>query len=159
MIQRIQSLYLLLTAVFMGLMLILPLAAFYVDHLGNGHELVLRAFSFDDATNPDAPVQVIDTVYLGVPLLLAALFPLVGIFMFRNRRFQLRLCFAEWVLLLGSAGFLAYYVYTLKGGFDVVTWKLGYACFFIIAAALFNGLAQRAIAKDIKLLRSIDRIR
>lgn len=143
----------------MGLMLVLPLATFYAEHLGVGHELVLTAFSFDDVTNPAAPVQVTDTIYLGVILTLAALLPLAGIFMFKNRRFQLRLCLAEWILLVGSAGFLAYYIYILKGSFDVVTWKLGYASFFVIMAAIFNGLAQRGIMKDIKLLRSIDRIR
>lgn len=158
MIQRIQSVYLLLMAALIGMMLILPLATFYVEHLGAGYELRLAAFSLDNVSTP-TPIQVADTSYLGIILFLAALFPLVNIFMFKNRSFQLKLCFAQWILLLGSAGFLAYYIYTFNVNFDVVTWKLGFASFFIIVAAIFNGLTQRAIMKDIKLLRSTERIR
>lgn len=159
MIQRIQSVYLLIAATFIGMMLILPLATYYIDHLGAGHELRLTAFSLENITNPETPIRVAYTVYLGMLLILAAVFPIVNILMFKKRSLQLRLCITEWVLLLGSAGFMVYYIYIYKVSFDVVTWKLGYASFFIIVAAIFNGLAQRAIMKDIKLLRSTDRIR
>lgn len=47
MIQRIQSLYLLLVAVLTGLMLLMPLGTF----LGGTEEMYLTAFGFSDAAD------------------------------------------------------------------------------------------------------------
>lgn len=71
MIQRIQTLYLLLVVVLTGLALWLPL----VDFTVGADTCTLTAFGLKDA----AGITLLPTVYLGVVLVAACLVPLVTI--------------------------------------------------------------------------------
>ena len=84
MIQRIQTLYLLLVVVLTGLALWLPL----VDFTVGADTCTLTAFGLKDA----AGITLLPTVYLGVVLVAACLVPLVTIFLFKRRLVQIRLC-------------------------------------------------------------------
>ena len=95
MIQRIQTLYLLVISALMAVTLFAGLAWF----AGDAGEFGLYAFGLK--TTDGAVVQ--STLYMGVLLALACALPLVTIFLFRRRLLQLRLCVVEMVLLLGSA--------------------------------------------------------
>ena len=91
MIQRIQTLYLLLVVVLTGLALWLPL----VDFTVGADTCTLTAFGLKDA----AGITLLPTVYLGVVLAAACLVPLVTIFLFKRRLVQIRLCvFAHEIL-------------------------------------------------------------
>lgn len=87
MIQRIQTLYLLIVAILMALTLFLPLAWFASD----AGEFTLRAFGLETAAGEVAQ----PTSYLGILLVLACLLPLVVIFLYKRRLLQIRLCVAE----------------------------------------------------------------
>ena len=94
MIQRIQTLYLLVVALLTGATLLLPLA-----WLGSGAEtFTLHAFALKDG----AGEAVHSTPYMGALLAAATLLPLATIFLFKRRMLQLRLCAVELVLLLGA---------------------------------------------------------
>lgn len=84
MIQRIQTLYLLLVVVLTGLALWLPL----VDFTVGADTCTLTAFGLKDA----AGITLLPTVYLGVVLVAACLVPLVTIFLFKRRLVQIRIC-------------------------------------------------------------------
>lgn len=155
MIQRIQTLYLLLAAVLMGLTIFLPLATFY----GEGHEFVLTGLSVTDLTDPAAPEVMTTNVYLMVLIGLATLLPLVVIFLYKKQFLQVRLCFTETVLLLGTQGFVAYYIMHYLKVIDVVSWKFGIPSVFPIVALVFVVLAIRGIVRDQNLIKSLDRIR
>ena len=135
MIQRIQSLYLLLVAVLTGLMLLMPLGTF----LGGTEEM-----------------------YLTATVIAAALLPFVTIFLYKKRLLQFRLCVVETVLLAGVMLFEIYYIW---GGarslstLAVSAWKLSAAAFFPPVSLIFTYLALRGIRKDILLVKSLDRIR
>ena len=103
MIQRIQTLYLLVVAALMAVTLFVPLAWFAAD----GAEYRLYAFSLQ--TLEGGAVQ--GTVYMGLLLLASCLLPLVTIFLFRRRMLQIRLCVVEMVLLLGATAMEAIYYY------------------------------------------------
>lgn len=75
MIQRIQTLYLLLVVVLTGLALWLPL----VDFTVGADTCTLTAFGLKDA----AGITLLPTVYLGVVLAATCLLPLVTIFLFK----------------------------------------------------------------------------
>ena len=94
MIQRIQTLYLLIIAALMAVTLFSGLAWF----AGDAGEFGLYAFGLKTAEGE----LVQSTVYMGVLLALACALPLVTIFLFRRRLLQIRLCVVEMVLLLGS---------------------------------------------------------
>lgn len=96
MIQRIQTLYLLLVVVLTGLALWLPL----VDFTVGADTCTLTAFGLKDV----AGITLLPTVYLGVVLVAACLVPLVTIFLFKRRLVQIRLCAVELVLLIGAGG-------------------------------------------------------
>lgn len=155
MIQRIQTIYLLLATVAMSLTLFLPLATIWQG----GNELVVKAFFLDGEIGFKAPLPI----YMGIVLAVATLLPLVTIFLFNNRLTQIRLCVSEIVLLLGSATFIALYCYRLCDLLSEViadiNFTLGIASLMPVVAIILVSLAIRGIAKDEALVRSLDRIR
>ena len=154
MIQRIQSLYLLIITVLMSVTLFARLAWFG----GDGGEFGLYAFALKDAGG-----EVLQpAVYLGILLSAAALLPLVTVFLYRRRLVQIRLCVAEMVLLVGSAVMEGIYYYLgcrVVSELPISTHGVGISIVLPVVSLLFAWLASRAIFRDEVLVRSADRIR
>lgn len=154
MIQRIQSLYLLLITALMAVTLFAPLAWF----TGDAGELRLYAFSLRNAEGE--VVQA--TAYLGVVLALAAIVPFVTIFQFKRRLFQIRLCAVEMVLLLGSGVMEGVYYFLSRRVFADQTFHMqGFkpSIALPLVCLLFAYLAARAIFRDELMVRASNRIR
>lgn len=154
MIQRIQSLYLLIAAALMAVMLFVPLAVFYAGQ----EQIVLGAFALRDGEG----AVVLSAVYLGVLLAAVALLPLVTILLFRRRMMQIRLCIVEIVLLVGSLVMMGVYGYLAMQTVESLTLAASnfrFVVVFPLVAIIFVVLAARAIFKDELLVRSLDRIR
>lgn len=154
MIQRIQTLYLLLVVVLTGLALWLPL----VDFTVGVDTCTLTAFGLKDA----AGITLLPTVYLGVVLVAACLVPLVTIFLFKRRLVQIRLCAVELVLLIGAGAMTGIYFYLCNRYFadsEFYSHTLKISLVFPLVCLVFDLLALRAIFRDEKLVRSLDRIR
>ena len=151
MIQRIQTLYLLVVAALMAVTLFVPLAWFAAD----GAEYRLYAFSLQ--TLEGGAVQ--GTVYMGLLLLASCLLPLVTIFLFRRRMLQIRLCVVEMVLLLGAVAMEAIYYYLSARAFsDAAMYARGFIALPLVGL-FFAYLAVRAIFRDELMVRAADRIR
>jgi hypothetical protein len=92
---------------------------------------------------------------------LAALVPLVAMFFYRRRLIQTRLLGAEFVLLLGGAGFMGYYVWTFYGIVAGVSenYFLSFFPLVLVAAMVVNYLAIRGVLRDEMMVRAADRIR
>ncbi len=154
MIQRIQTVYLLLVAVLTLLPVFLPVAWF-----GSAEgQFSLYAFSLQDA----AGAGVHSTIYMGIVFVAALVLPLGNIFLFRRRLLQIRLCVVEMVLLLGCVAMeLAYYFLAHKA-FPVEELQssgMNALLFLPLVSMLLCFLAARAIFRDEMLVRSTDRIR
>ena len=152
MIQRIQSLYLLVAAALMSLTLFMPIATFVVD--GNTYELSAFALSCGDMSE--------STLWMGVMLVMATLLPLVVIFLFKRRTLQVRLCAVEIVLLLGSLVVIGLYYWLTSRLFEnlvVEHRQFGWGAPMPLVSLVLTALASRAIFKDEVLVRSLDRIR
>ena len=155
MIQRIQTIYLLLATILMSLALCLPLATVWQG----GNELVVKAFFLDGEMGFKAPLPI----YMGIVLAVATVLPFITIFIYKKRLAQIRLCVSELVLLVGSIAFIALYCYRLCDllasleGNKVFT--LGFASLMPVVAIIPVVLAIRGIARDEALVRSLDRIR
>ena len=154
MIQRIQSLYLLIVVALMSVTLFAPIAMFTV---ASGEVFTLSAFSLA------SDMQSQSTIWMGILLSLATALPLVTIFLFKNRVLQVRLCAVEIVLLLGCVVFMAIYFW-LSGANaleDAIVEHrhFGWSAIMPIVALVFTSLAARATFKDEILVRSLDRIR
>ena len=156
MIQRIQTLYLLAAGVLMALMLFLPLAE--VAAGGSGFYTVYsRGWLMSgvgdaaDLAMPTWPVFILEAVL--------DLLSLIIIFLYRNRKLQMRISIYCIILAFGLIG-LIYYFFLI--GFRQLD-EPAYAFRFpLVVPAIFivlMYLAFRGIRKDEILVRSLDRIR
>lgn len=155
MIQRIQTVYLLLATIAMSLTLFLPLATIWQG----GNEIIIKAWFADGTVGFKAPLPL----YLGIILSVATALPFVTIFLYKKRMAQIRICVSEIVLLLGSVAFIALYCYrlceVLAEMMTDLNFTLGFASLMPFVAIIFVVLAIRGIARDEALVRSLDRIR
>lgn len=152
MIQRIQTLYLLVATILMAMTLVFPIAEFHIE----GADYQLTAFELSSGTH------TVSTMWMGILFVLAIIVPLVAIFLFKHRVLQIRLCAVEAVLLLGSLIFIGIYYWLsnrMFEGYDIEHKQLGWAVIMPILALILDLLAARAIFKDEVLVRSLDRIR
>ena len=155
MIQRIQTVYLLLSALLLGLMFFLPLA-----HAIGPENSVFRimVWGYDDPTSSSSPI--VNSLTLAATTLLGAtiVLEIITVFRYKKRRLQKRLCTAQIVLLLLTAGVTALYLKSVgEEGFGPVA--LSVTAAVPLVAAILTLLARRGIVKDDKLVRSLDRIR
>lgn len=88
--------------------------------------------------------------------LFTILLPLITIFLYKKRFLQVRLCIVEIVLLIGS-GILMWYHIRQFGADATVLYKFSFI--LPVVCIIFTYMAIRGIVKDIKLLKSYDRIR
>ncbi len=153
MIQRIQSLYLLLAAALLAVTIFTPIATF----AGGGEELTLSAFSLADGAG-----ELVSTRWMGILLACSAILPFVTIFLYKNRPLQIRLCGVELVLLLGCAIYEIIYCWLT---YDALAEKCDGAMMVKVGAVMplvaivLVALAMRGIFRDELLVRSLDRIR
>ena len=142
MIQRVQSLYLLLTALISAAMFFLPL------------------FELPSATADAAPMKFMITSNALLLVLSSAIGALsfIVIFIFKNRPFQMRVCRLILILIFVMIGLLFYTSDTISNGLNQkVIYKIG--TYLPLLQVVFVFLAHYAIKKDEKLVRSADRLR
>lgn len=145
MIQRIQTVYLLLAAIGGGASWYWPL---WRAKLNNGQ--------VEDFTGASS------YLYFMVLMIVVAL-ALVSIFLFRKRKLQFRLTVLNAMLALGSVALLYFKVqdevqkYTQSGTFSAGKYMPAAILPFVIFVLLI--LAARGIYKDEKLVKSLDRLR
>jgi len=143
MIQRIQSIYLLLaTAVSGGLI-------FVFDIWTNLKEEI---FALDLIFRDSIFLKVIPFLYL-----LSAIVSFITIFLFKNRKLQFVVGRLVILINLFLLGLLIYVSLTLPG--EVSISEKGIGMFLPILAILLIVLANKAIKKDEDLVKSVDRLR
>lgn len=155
MIQRIQTLYLLIAVGLMVVTLVCPVALLNVD----GEQVTLSAFGISDSVGKLSNMSI----FMGIQLALSTLLPLVTIFLFKNRVLQIRLCGAELVMLLGCLAIIGVSIgrmcRTLVDNFEWSMLALRLPVVMPAVAFILVLLAMRATLRDELLVRSLDRIR
>lgn len=139
MIQRIQSIWLLLAAVFSGLSFKFP---FYSGNMA--------------ASDPAGFVKELTAASNILLLFLTALLVagcFIAIFFFKNRRLQLQLTIS--LIVLSLINLVIYFTQIQK----YVSGNLALTSVFSIAVPVLLLLAARGIRKDEKLIKSLDRLR
>ena len=150
MIQRIQTVYLLIVANFYG-----------ADDVLFLWDIFIRETSVSDMTNlaviaPDGTMNYAPWALFAI-LMVVAILSLVTIFLYRKRMLQIRLTLFSSIILVGYYVTLAAFVWgTLKEcGSFTPSWTL---CLPLISIIL-NWLAIRAIGKDEMLVKAYERLR
>ena len=142
MIQRIQTIYLLVVAIIMTIPLYVPIAQLLIPNDASynfftygvvliGENSVLQAHYW--------ALLIMNIFTIGIPL--------VNVFLFKKRFLQLRLCIVEIILLIGAIILMWYHI------------NYKFSLILPVICIIFTYLAIKGILKDIKLLKSFDRIR
>ena len=146
MIQRIQSIFLLLAAAASFALYGIPFAS-------------TPTKTIDNEIFADQVFNLQDHIGLIIFFSLSGALALVSIFLFRNRRLQMRMTiFTVVALIVGIAFGLIYYVQN-TGGLGDVAVNDRFGMYLPIIALIFTFLAYRYINKDEKLVKSMDRLR
>lgn len=137
MIQRIQSIWLLLAAVFAFLTFKLP---FY-----QGAVFL--------ATDVKPAVDAQSTIWLTIVAALTGALAFINIFFFNNRKLQLRICIFGIILTLALIALCFIEMSKFAEG------SLALSCVIYFAILAFYIMALNGIRKDEKLIKSMDRLR
>lgn len=151
MIQRIQSLYLFLSAILVAVAAFMPMGRFVTDE---GWTTVFKPLGL---TMPDGAFQSTWGL-LGI-LLLSAIVALGTIFLYVNRTLQIRLTVLSTLLLVGYYIVFAVFAFMLMGSMDGVSFRIGWALCLPAVGIILNYLAFRGIYADEVLIKSLNRLR
>jgi len=137
MLQRIQTIYLLIVTIISG--------------------GLIFVFNLWTTTN-DAIVFAKDEMIVFGLFLASAFLALVSIFNFKNRKSQFMLGRLNIILNLILLGFFVYRILNTSGEAQSVSEK-GVAIFLPVISIVFLALANKAIKRDEDLVKSVDRLR
>ncbi|MDJ0646589.1 MAG: DUF4293 domain-containing protein [Flavobacteriaceae bacterium] len=143
MIQRIQTVYLVLAAIVSGGLIF----AFSLWTQADRNVYVLDLFAGSDLKLKLVPVLFI----------VSAVMALISIFLFTNRKLQFVLNRITILINLFLLGLLLYYLLMLPGEMEIS--EKGIGVFLPIVNVLLLVLANKAIQKDENLVKSVDRLR
>lgn len=155
MIQRIQTVFLFLAAVFAGILFFTPLASF-----GYGDELMkLTIYGVESQTD----AQLFSGIY-ALPLLLLTIllvvFPFVIIFLYKKRELQYKLSSLNIFLNAVLCGLIfLFYVSDVQKTVSAESVSYLFGTYVPLINMVLSVLAMRWIKKDIELIKSVDRLR
>lgn len=146
MIQRIQTVFLLLAIICLGLFLYFPLIVTQNVKFTNEYH------GIDVTERYNGFIYYINLIFVAT----AAGLTLLNIFLFKVRKLQMLLCWLA-IMFIGCAFGFVYYRYETKvfaGDVMLTYWNL-----LALAATAFEVLAFVYIRKDEALIKSMDRLR
>jgi hypothetical protein len=155
MIQRIQSLYLVIVLVLIIIVFCTPLALFS-DPSGNLYQLLYKGVV---KTSTSGWIIVENSALTTILLVIVLLLTAIGIFLFKNRTKQILACWALLIVLILLAAHIYYIYNSIKLHFSIIKSNLSITSVFPVISAVLVYLAIKAIRKDERLVKSIDRIR
>jgi hypothetical protein len=154
MIQRIQTIFLLISSILSVAMIFFPLSEM---QLANNELLKLYSVG---VKNMDQAGQIIYyTLPLLFLLLVITIISTISIFFYKKRELQMKLCVYNILLMILLLGLMIFYYLSIKHRF-----LLGFHSFSIIAISPFVNIiltfqAFRAIRRDELLIKTYDRLR
>ena len=155
MLQRVQSIYLLLASLAMFALFLFPLVHnVYVD----GKPLTIMVTGvFQDINGQHTHTQF----FMGITIATAiiGLIPLIIIFLYKNRKQQIALCYSALLVIVGYSFWLSQMAKGVMGSIQIDTRNFGIGLFLSSFSMLLLLLAIRAIKADEKLVKSADRLR
>lgn len=152
MIQRIQSLFLLVVTILMAVVLLQPIGIFKGDFNGSQYFL-MEASNVNTLMMIEFPLWILKTLVIAVLVV-----SVVALLLFKKRNLQVILSIIGIVLLAATYGTVLAYVNTINSQLSSVFHSSPIMSFPGISMALFL-LAIIFIKKDDKLVKSTDRIR
>lgn len=153
MIQRIQTIFLLLTVIAQGFFLGMPLARFLME---NDMAINLFATGFKNAENGETVLSTAALLLLACAILTLSI---VSIFLYKKRILQIRFCIYNMLLNVGMIGLLVFQIYTFTKNNPVSANSYTPALAIPLAIIILLYLAFRGIRKDEVLVKAYERLR
>jgi hypothetical protein len=155
MLQRIQSIYLLLAALAIYALYLFPFVhGVYVD---GKLDTIMVTGVFQDINGQRLHAQFFTGLTAATAVI--GLIPLVIIFLFKNRKQQIALCYSAILVLFGFSFWMAQEVKGVMGSIQIDTHNWGIGLLLSSISILFIVFAFKAIQRDEKLVKSADRLR
>jgi len=155
MIQRIQSIYLLLTSVLSVLFLSGDFLSFIND---SGAEIIMNYRGLWIKEPGEAPLIRENQLIFQIIGLLLIILPLISIFLYRKRELQKKSAVAIIILSAMLGAITAWYAYSIAQNYQAVFSPV-FRTFLPLIILLLSLLAWHGIRKDEKLVRSYERLR
>lgn len=152
MIQRIQSIWLLLAALSISCLLFLPMVT---SNLVGGEFYITASGMYQKIGGIAKQIESYLPLLISVVALTLLCF--INIFNFKNRKLQKRITYVSIVLMIGLSFWCSVYAKKMPGGLELANYGTG--MFLPPLAIAFCLLAIRGINRDEALLRSADRLR
>ncbi|WP_339877031.1 DUF4293 domain-containing protein [uncultured Algoriphagus sp.] len=158
MIQRLQSIFLFLVAVVMGLTLGLDLWTQIAPD--SGEKWKLNALFMQQISSTGEVIQSSSNWYIAALAAFVGLMAIISIFQYRNRGRQMMINMVNSLLMVGLVAIVLWTTSGVNkeiGAADNGAYQIGF--WAILVAMVCNMLANRFIRKDEALIKSVDRIR
>ncbi|HHT22230.1 MAG TPA: DUF4293 domain-containing protein [Bacteroidales bacterium] len=154
--QRIQTLYFILVIGLMTAAILLPNAEFFLQEKNITYQLDSRGMvELDEQGAAKGVIGTNPLTFLFGFIIFIALYTIIS---FKNRRRQIRMATINLLLIIIYIAAMVIYIMVAKNKLNaIVTWN--YPVIFPLIALIFNYLGMRGVAKDEKLVRSLDRLR
>jgi hypothetical protein len=151
MIQRIQTLYLLLVLGCIALFLSQPLMGL----LGIKSGYTLSAYVLEN----NSEVVVSKNIYMAILAIISFAITLVTIFIYKRRIIQIRLSIINIFLFIGHYAMITFYYFNYSTTFNASFGSVKIGALMPLFSIIFTLMAVRKINKDENLVRSLNRIR
>ena len=149
MIQRKQSVYLLLSVILFACTFMFPFGTLGTNEIHN--YAVLAA--------DHSKVEGIQHYFFSACLAVASIISLITIFLYSNRGRQMAILRLSFITFAFGFALLALYIRSAGAVLSNEKFQFGISFFLPFGSFLLNLLALRAIRKDEKLVKSLDRLR
>ena len=150
MLQRIQTIFLLLASACMLVSSVTPLA----NLTFNNDPVTFQAMGFYQ--NGEIIFNTWGLFAVGAISSILALFT---VFLFQKRMLQIRLTVMNIILMIGFYGFFLFLIFARNPQADTTFEKIGIGLIMPLIAIIFSFLAIRKIGEDEALVRSLNRLR
>ena len=152
MIQRIQTVYLALAVISLGLMLFMPICWF--ELADTCYTLDIKNLLGSDGSLESAKSSTALIILLPVTMLVVV----IMLLQYKNRQRQLAIGRFSYLLIAGLIAAAMFFIEANKSeGMKIAMYGWGYCA--PVAALPFIFLANRSIKKDEELVKSLDRLR
>ena len=156
MIQRVQSIWLLLTTLTLICVLFFPIVSNHAN--GEVFSIYKNGFYIEfQGTSGSGYSLSLFPLLLVISNVILVLLPFATIFLYKNRTLQKRMCVVIMVLLAGFNFWVLQSAQGIHGGLKDVSVSVG--AFLPILSIIWCFLAFRGIRNDERLIRSADRLR
>jgi len=155
MLQRIQSIYLLFSSLALYALFLFPFA--HNVYLDGKPSAVMITGIYQDVNGQQAHIQFLGA--LPIATIMIGLLQLIIIFLYKNRKQQIALCYSAVLIIIGYSFWMAQVVKHAMGSIQLDTHNWGIGLFLTSISLLFLIFAVKAIQRDEKLVKSADRLR